>query len=158
MNTPQATPKQMLKMLTILFLALLVGPVMFIMVSILARQGGGFDNQEPMEEILLPMVAIAAILGIVGGGILFRQQIKKVSPQQALTRKIQQYQVAILLRLAVLEAPTLLAVVGFLLTGNLIFLGMALALLLMMGMRRPSLTEAIESLALTAEEERELRE
>jgi hypothetical protein len=158
MNTPQATPKQMLKMLTILFLALLVGPVMFIMVSILARQGGGFDNQEPMEEILLPMVAIAAILGIVGGGILFRQQIKKVSPQQALTRKIQQYQVAILLRLAVLEAPTLLTVVGFLLTGNLIFLGMALALLLMMGMRRPSLTEAIESLALTAEEERELRE
>jgi hypothetical protein len=60
--------------------------------------------------------------------------------------------------LAVLEAPTLLTVVGFLLTGNLIFLGMALALLLMMGMRRPSLTEAIESLALTAEEERELRE
>lgn len=66
------------------------------------------------------------------------------------------YQSATIVRLALLEGPSLFGIVGFLLTGNLIFLGISGALIACFIYQRPTRQKIEDDLNLSYEEKAEL--
>jgi hypothetical protein len=149
---PQYT-KNILRTYSILLLGIMAPPVFFLVIATFLQLQGEFADNKHMEEILMPLTAGIAILGILGNGMVFRMLVAKARPDQNLLQKLQTYQTGFIARLAILEAPALMCGIGYMLTGNAIFIGIALALLFMMVIRRPSLAEIMEKLPLSREEE-----
>lgn len=148
------TPRNYFRTLHILFLALVMGQVVFAFIALwmVSTQGGIASFDRETNQLFLWVVPIAALAGIGASRFLFNLKIK---PLQSLTHwpgRLQGYQSALLVRYALMEAPSLLALVCFLLTGDYIFLGISGVMILVFLWIRPALTSMALHLQLQDQE------
>lgn len=148
------TPQGFLRSISIIHLALLSGQVIFGIVAYAqsARVFFGIHNMDDMFIFIVPVVAIG---GFMAGYLIFKQQLIIIRSKKPLGEKMISYQTALIMRYALLEGPSLLAIVAYLLNGNLFYLIVAGLLMLYFLFLRPTMEKVENDLDLNFNEELE---
>jgi hypothetical protein len=148
------TPKSFFRSLLILFWAMVAGQVIFglitfFQVSIL-KKGSILDRQ--ILDIMLWIAPGLAVSGIALGWIFFDIRLKVLRDKSNLREKLSGYQSAMIVKLAMMEGPSLLALVLFFLSGEYIFLAVAAFVVLVFLFSHPTKAKIIQQLQLHDDE------
>ncbi len=128
-----------LKRLSLVYAALLLGQIIFLLTAYFLGQDVIMDENTRQLSDTLQMVAPAlAIGGILGGGVIYKTLLSKIDKNSDLESKMNSYQTASIIRYALLEGPSIFTSVCFLLTGNIIFIGLGAILILAFVFHRPT--------------------
>lgn len=153
MAEAQSTSKQYFMVLTILHGALLFGQLAFGIAAYYLVDSGQFgqDGAEilPVFQLMAPMMAVA---GIFAGIFLSRKRIEAARGLTGLKAKLDEYRTAMIIKLALMEAPSMFAIVCFLLTGSQLFIGISGLILLVFILQRPVASKLMDDLQLSPEE------
>jgi hypothetical protein len=109
-------------------------------------------GQTGSMEIFKTMVPVAIVLGIGASYMIGNKLLLKAQQQKGFGLKMAKYQSLLIIKLALLEAPGLLAVIAALLTGEIQFLFIALALVIVMIIGIPSREKLAFQLKMTPSE------
>lgn len=140
------------KSLKIVHIALVIGVVFFALISILLQiKGFGTVDQEINNGLLL-IVSIFTVFGILGSNLIFKKKLSGIREKSSLKEKMEEYRSALIFKLALIEGPTFFSVIAYLLTGNYIFLGMVLILIIVFLIYTPKQSKFINDLELTKSE------
>jgi hypothetical protein len=142
-DNSRPTPQGFIKSMSVIHLALLAGQVVFGIVAF-AQSGKVYFGIRDTGDVLIFIVPVVAIGGFVAGYVLFQQQLIALRNKNSFGEKIIGYQTALIVRFALLEGPSLLAIVAYLLNGNLYYLSIAGLLVLYFLTLRPTL-EKVEN-------------
>lgn len=143
------TPKQYLRSVQLIHIALLLGMIIF---------AGVTYYMNPSTEIIMSesgafifVVPVIIILGILLGNFIFKKLINRTFRQESLKTKLDNYLSALIIKFAFVEGPSLLALVAYLLSGNLIYMFFAIGLMIYFFTLKPSKNSIITTLKLTGE-------
>jgi hypothetical protein len=140
----------------LIFTFLLLGQMAFLTLVVFLNA----DKQSVVfGENSLTFIFVA--LGLTSMAIvqffLFRKKINSIQKLETIELKIQQYQTAFIILLAPIEGSVLFSVVAYMLETDLVFIGFAVALLLLFLAQRPTPKKFADDLGLSKEEQRELK-
>ncbi|MEM6768358.1 MAG: hypothetical protein AAF655_25695 [Bacteroidota bacterium] len=153
MNTHGQTSKEYLNYLQLIHAALIIGQLLFAGVAIfLISQGGPLS--EDLTDIFQLLAPILVLGGIAGSIFLPKTLLASAKESSDLSGKLQTYRSTSIIKFAILEAPSLVSLVAFLLTGNSFFLGLAAIIVAVFFMNRPTTSTIINELELNQEEAR----
>lgn len=144
------------KTLRIMFFALFAGLIFFTVVAIFMRQTGSFPENFPYRNWLLGFIILFAVAGISSGILVYNRRLTSIREMSSLADKLSAYREALIIRYATVEAPSFFAIIGYLLTGNMIILGISLAIIAWFFTMKPSIEKIAEDLALNPEEKMKL--
>lgn len=149
----QTTVKGQLRTLTIIHLALVGGCVIALLMF--SQNATPFIYSTPtdmltMVSVLLPVATIFA------GNILFKKQLGSIPDNATLQQKLAGYQTAFIVKCALIEGPTLFALIIFSSTHNIYNLIIGIILIVILFIQRPSKEKIIEQLNLAREERMQL--
>jgi glucan phosphoethanolaminetransferase (alkaline phosphatase superfamily) len=120
-NLPQ-TPATFFRTITLIHLALAIGQVLFGIV-VLSLNKRIIINIRDTHDPMVYLVPLMAITCFILSGFLFKKVLSSgIKPGSTLKQKLVIYQTALIIRLALLEGPSLFGIVAFFLTGSLFFL------------------------------------
>lgn len=147
------SPTAIVKTLNIIHMALAAGQILFAAVTFIIPKN---PVKGPGNDTLIYIAPVLAITCFIAGHILFLKLLSNIRKDTLLKAKLIAYQAATIIRLALLEGPSLFSIIGFLLTGKLIFLVIAGALVAYFIYLRPSRQKIEDDLNLDYEEKAEL--
>ncbi|MEK7669680.1 MAG: hypothetical protein AAB330_00415 [Bacteroidota bacterium] len=137
MNAPATTPDTSIKILLIVFAALLLGQCIFLGVILLIHSQG-FQLIEEGAEIF-QYVAVALTLTAIGvSTFLYRNMMNQAHALSPRPDPIATYRTATIIRLAILEGGNMVNLVFYLLTEKEIFLGLFAAIIAAFFLARPA--------------------
>jgi len=133
-------------------LALIIGPILFLLIVLFLSADQLVFDIERVNTTFLAIAMVATAVGIFGGNILFNQLISSAQKKQQLSDKATSYFTANLVKFALLEGVILLSIVFVFLTANLIFLLFWGFLLLVQITSLPSKAKFIATMQLSRQE------
>lgn len=144
---------QVLKILTLIHFAILAGMVLFFGIVLLKKRAVlqseiSLDFQNPFAIVVLTLLVFVLFLH----NFMFKQQLEKAKKAPNFPEKIKQYQTALIIKWALIEAPIILAITATLITGNIIFLGIAALLIIYLYTLKPNKEKLFSDLELSREE------
>jgi hypothetical protein len=130
------TPKDYLKIITIIYLGLFAGILLFSVAAfaITPQKGMILDA----SNVFVLVVPIVAIMGIAFSVVLYKQQLKAAIAKPTLKEKLMNYQTAFIMRFAALEGAAMFSIVAYLKTGNLFCLVITAVMLAIFLIFRPT--------------------
>ncbi|SEO03649.1 hypothetical protein SAMN05192574_10564 [Mucilaginibacter gossypiicola] len=146
-------PNTFLKTTSVIHLALIAGQIIFAATAFMTTKNHATNKS---DDVFIYVAPIMAVTGFAIGSILFKTMVNKIDGQSPLKTKLAAYQSALIVRFALLEGPSLFAIVSFMLTGNLIFLGISGAIIACFIYLRPTKQKIEDDLSLGYEEKAEL--
>jgi len=147
----QKSPSE-IKALSILHLALLMGQVLFVLISVFL---GYFKNisapsLQPYSQQLVILSIAVGIACFIGANSLFRKKIQKINAEyKPLLERFNDYRAACITRWGLIEFAALFSIVLFLLTNNYIILIVAAILVLLFFSTRPLLPKVASDLGIS---------
>lgn len=154
MNNNQAgaaNRQTFVKIIAIIHAALLIGEVLFAIVAFVETKSIGL-NLKLGSDPFFYIVPFLIVAGMLLGSFLFTQQISEAADKNSLNEKLAGYQTALITRFAIAEGPSLLGIVGYMLSGNVIYLILVGVNVLYFILIRPTKDKIAEDLSLTNEE------
>jgi hypothetical protein len=143
--------------LTIVFVAMLIGQLVFVgMVSLI--QSSGVRTHNDLAEIFQYLVPLVCVVSVALSYGVSNWLLQRAKSQSTLGDKLLAYRGVLLTRYALLEAPSLFSTVAYLLTGYLFFVGISLAVAVLFVMSRPSAERAAADLSLDFQEKAKLND
>ncbi|WP_285059840.1 hypothetical protein [Pedobacter ginsengisoli] len=138
-----------LKIMQVIHIAFCAAITGFAIVALIMRKERihldlSLDNNDPY----FPLFPVLAVISVAVGFYMFNKQIRSMDPMLGGDDKIAAYQTAFILRCAFIEAPALLNVVGFLIYGNMVYLIVAAAVLVVFILTRPTKQHVIDTTGL----------
>jgi hypothetical protein len=157
--TPQEA-QTYLRPTVVIFYAMLVGQVMFLLVSyflVYVADGstGGFSPELHTSLQYVVPVLTAASVGLAY--LLYQYKLKSVRAQQTLAAKLRGYQAAVVQRTAMLNGGAVFLIVSFMLTGLLYYVVLYAVQLAVFMLWRPSLQAAADDLQLDGKDRSSLQ-
>ncbi len=155
MENQSFTSKQYFTSLTVIHAALVLGQLLFAIISFYLNQ----SIEEIKDEAeLLTIILVPTLIGsgIIMGSILAQNKLNKIKKEASLGSKLQAYRTILITKFALVEGPVLFGIVQYLITGNYYFLLFAAAGIVYMIYIRPTKTETISNLKLSTVEENQL--
>ncbi len=146
--------QRFLQKLKLIHTFLVIGLIIFSVFAYV--QNNGFNADINNNSTLLYIVPIAALLGYFGSQIFFNKMLSKVQPPDVLQTKLNTYQIAVIIKYALIEAPAFIALFVYYTTGNALPLVIAICLLAYLFVQRPAKEKIIKSLKLNSDERRAL--
>jgi len=143
-------PKTFLKTLTIIHTVLCLGLVVFAI--FVYYKNGGFMAEMNQQDIFIFIVPILAAAGYFLSQLVFKKQIQAITEQEPLSTKLGKYQIASLIKYALLEGPGFLALMAYFWSGNALYLVIAGSLIVYLFVQRPTVGKIKKELPLTMEE------
>lgn len=137
---------EQIKIIQIIFFALLTGQLIFLFISIFLVQSGNIKTNEELFLILFIVDLMIVFPAIVVGPMLYRNILTKVNSEFSLQEKFNIYRQAVIIKLALVEAPTIFSIVGYLLTGSFVFLIIAIVVLILFFFHKPTIERFAEDL------------
>jgi protein-S-isoprenylcysteine O-methyltransferase Ste14 len=150
------TPQAAFKATQIIHLALIAGQLMFAFVAFFSPAKFNNNHNSQSSDVFIWLAPLLAAAGILAGQWLFRQKISASAQQETLKQKLTLYQTAMISRDAMLEGPSLFAIVSFMLTRNLFFLWLSAPIVLYFLYLIPTKEKLGYDLGLSDEEKMEL--
>ncbi|MBX2846670.1 MAG: hypothetical protein KTR13_10705 [Saprospiraceae bacterium] len=151
MNKQEVTSN--LRSLSVIHAALCMGVIIFLSVIYFGLKP---EKLEPTNTIFLILGGMLVLTGISASLIFYRSLLSKLNEADSIGAKFTTYRSASIIRYALLEGPTLVNSVFFLLTGNPIHLYIALAGVAILFLSRPTLQQFVNDARLTGDERRSL--
>jgi hypothetical protein len=152
MNSNQYSKGTILKNLTIIHGALLLGQLMIIGFLLFLNQSYLNKHFFGDNKNLIIVMPIAVSVGFYLGRYLFLNKIESAKNMPTLDEKINEYLGASIVQYALLEGPSLLSAILFFLTGGYYFLLGSLVMIIRFVLIRPSKQKAIDDLGLFGDE------
>lgn len=145
-NTPQ-TPAAALRTIKIIHLALAAGQILFAVTVILINKRININLRDPHDPLVYAVPALAVVCFFLSN-FLFKNILgSTLKPESGLMQKLGAYQTASIVRLALLEGPSLFGIVAFFFTGAIYFLlisGLLVAWFIYLRPTTDSIGEALE--------------
>jgi len=119
-----------LKAIRILYLALLIGQIIFAVIVTVLNESGILSIKN--DSLVLPLQVIVLLFaagGIAASIFLFRKKLSDINPEDELSKKLEKYRAALILRFALCEMPTLFAIIAYFITHNRSFLWITILLI-----------------------------
>lgn len=144
------------KALSVLHFSLFIGQVMFAFMAGYLIYSTSFEPVITNDEQVL--VLGAGVIGlsltlVIAAFVLFKKKVEKISLNPAVvTEKLTAYRASSIIRWAMLEVPTILTIVVYLLTGNEVLLIVVGVLMLVFYYAKPRISKTAQDLGLTEEE------
>ena len=151
----QLTSKEYFNMLTILFYAMIVGIVFFALISFFLQQND-FVFREIDIDVFNYIVPLFIVGGVIGGNLLFKNQLKEASSKKDLLEKLKHYRSALIVKYAFFESSAFFAIITYLLTGEILFLALAGIPILAFLLNIPSITKIGNNLNLNYDEKQKI--
>jgi len=160
-GTPVGGPKSEIKAMRILCGALITGVVMFALVSVgvLQTMEGPIlpENELPDKNIFLYLAAGFGVLGLLLAITRFNKRLAAIRQgESTVTGKLSQYRSALIMYMALCEAPALFSVIVLFLTRQYAVLAITGVMLVAMVIRMPQKNKLIDALQLDWQEQQEL--
>ena len=154
-QNPEINPKAFLRLITIIYGALLAGQTLFaVMVYFIAINPT--LNLKPVNDMFFYLVPVFVVaMGIIGS-LLYKKRIESARGAATVKEKVAGYQTAIITRLAPTEGATLFAIVIFMQGWNLYYLVIAGLNIIYFLLLRPTRSRIEEDLNLSYEEKMEI--
>ena len=150
METIKLTTKQYLKTLTIINFALIIGQVLFgVIVIYLTLNGFDGAKDSTFENVFTYLLPIVTFGGLIASIFVYKKKISLINYNKDLYSVLTEYRSALITRYALLEAPSFLALVVTLLTGNFMFLIYAGLMILCTIYWRPTKNSILKDLELS---------
>lgn len=139
--------------------ALIVGQLFFLAVAIylVIETGAGFGDAS-LGEIFIYIIPLFAATCIGASYFVFKGKLNKLKESPSLEQKLIEYRSAQIIRWALLEGPSFLAIIAFLLTGQFLFVGIVAVIIMFFIPTFPSAARFDNDLELTWEEKKLLSE
>ena len=114
----------------IIWAALIMGMLFFGAISVyLVTSGGMKVDQIEQFDVLIYIVPLLAVVSVFAGFFVFNQKLTAIREKTDAIAKIAEYRGVLIIRWALLEGPAFFAIVSYLLTGNVVLLGIAVAII-----------------------------
>ncbi len=153
METKSQSSKDFFRALQIIHIALIVGQVFFGLIIVFLVSSGELDIElQELKMIFFIIVPIFVIGGYLGGKILFKKSMESAKQKPGLDEKLADYRSACIVRYALLEGPSMLAIIAYMLTAELSFIIIAAFIIAIFLTLRPSVDRAIIDLELNYDE------
>jgi hypothetical protein len=134
-----ATQADFIKQLTIIWIALMAGLAMTAILIFFVVMP--VTTSEPIDATVFYFIAIAlSAAGMVGSNFMYQVQVRNAAQlvNPIPERLMNQYQTAILIKLALLEGPGIFSVVAALITQQTLFAALTIGILVLMVIAKPS--------------------
>lgn len=131
MKTIELTSKQYFRSLIIIFFALLMGQIIFVLLALFINST--IPNKENMVELVdvfLYIVPVSVIGGLLASIIIPNKKLKAAKERDGLKSKLEDYQALTIIKLALLEGQAFFAIVIYLITAEILFLGFGMIITL----------------------------
>jgi uncharacterized membrane protein len=155
-----STIKEELRGIRILAAALIIGVVIFAIITVVINQiNGAFLDEEivSIRAYLLPFMSLVALLALLVARSQYQKQIRAIrESNDELRDKIVKYRAAIILYMAICEGMAMFSIILFLLSGQYLLLIVTGAMLLLMGARLFAIKGISAELNLSWEEQEAL--
>lgn len=152
MAVQQQTFLQYFKSLNIIHYALAAGQILFAVIAYVLQKTNFVINDPSVLNGLMLAVPVIAFVSIVSGGLLYKKQVSNIRNKYNLSNKLKAYRLTIIIRDALFEFPSLLAITSFMLTGEMLFLALTGSLITLFLYLRPTKERVITDLQLSSEE------
>lgn len=146
--------KQQLKSLQVLFIAMIIGIILFALVALIVNNG----KESLLKEVqsgngIMIVAGIISWIVLFAGNRLYQKKISSIqSSDETLQKRLSDYRRALVLFFAFMEFPALLSIICFLLTGEYVFLGWVVIMIVIMLTKFPSENNMINILNISAQE------
>jgi len=149
------TSKLYFRSLTIIFSALLAGQVFFTLLTLLLGEiVSGKEDMSSLIDIFKYFMPFCVLGGIIASIIISKAKLKEARKRDTLKQKLEDYQTLTIVKLAILEGQAFFAIVVFMITGSLIFLGYGLIVTLFFLTQFPMKIKIVEELNLNESDKR----
>jgi len=146
-------PKPLLKLLTLIHASMCIGLAIFAGYAYL--QNRSFELISDYGDVFVYVVPVLAMAGYIGSKLVYQNILRNLAPEKPLSEKLQQYQIANIIKYALLEGPAFLSLGIYLIDGNALYLVIGLCLMLYLFFQRPALDKMKNELPLNLEEQKE---
>lgn len=146
------TSKEYFTILTVIHSALLTGQTAFAAVAYYLVSSGQFVTNGELKSVFQIVASVLVLGGILAGYLLGKNQLQVIRSKSKLLEKLVAYRSMMIIKWALLEMPSLFAIVSFLLTGSSFFLGLMAVILVIFFMNRPSAYSVAADLELSPHE------
>jgi len=147
-------PTSDVKSIHVVYAALMIGPLFFLLVAAFLNQMNGtfIQNDKDFMNIMLALSVVFSISAISAGIFIFNSRMKTLDVAADVLEKIQLYRSVMIIKAALFEGAAFFAIVNYLLFGHYIFVVIALACLGIMAMYFPNRGRITKELQLKAED------
>lgn len=144
--------KSFLRTLTIVHAALCIGLIFFSVIAF--TQNCAFEASVD-NDIFIFIVPIVAMVGYFGSKWVYQNLIQNLPESDELSKKLQRYYTATIIKYAIIEAGAFLALFAYYFNGTAMHLVIALCLMLYLVFQRPTKEKLLEELPLNLDEKKE---
>lgn len=132
------------KSIQIIFYAMIAGQLIFLFISVFLVQSGNIRTREDLFLILFVIDLMIIVPAIVIGPMFYRSFMNRVNYGMSVSEKLNLFRQGTIIKLALVEAPTIFSIVGFLLTASVVFLIIAVGVLILFFFHKPTLEKFAE--------------
>ena len=136
------------RQLSIVYFALLIGQIIFGAVVYFVIPSGSVEVSLGIRTTLLVVVATVALGAIAGTSVLYSARVERIRQHADVRMRLRSYLTLNIVRYAVYEAPTLIALAGYTITASPLFLGIAVLLIAVFITLKPSQTRMANDLGI----------
>jgi hypothetical protein len=141
------------KTITVLFMAFLIGQVMFAAIAYFLVSAGSIGDALPqLVDIFTILVPVLIVGGWLVGKFMYDKKMQAAQVSMAATEKLEIYRAAFIMRCALLEAPVLFAIIAYLLAGKDLLLLFAVGGIVLFSLQRPTKVKVARELQLSEAE------
>ena len=149
MDNYRLTSKDFFKTIQIIHFALMTGLIVMGMLAFLFHYNGlEMEGGKEMNFGLIYVVPVFAFSGIIASNLVFKHKLKDSVNTPNLKEKLNNYRSALIAKFALIEGNSFFAIIAYLLTGKLLYLGHAGLLLIVLLLYRPTKEKSIIDLEL----------
>lgn len=146
-------PKSSLKILGIIHASMCISLALFASFAFL--KNGSFRATTANYSLFVYVIPVVAMAGYFGSKFIVQNLINQLPKDEPLAKKLKVYQLAHILKYALLEGPAFFALGIYYIDGNAMYLVIALSLMVYLFFQRPSIDRLKSDLPLSLQEEKE---
>lgn len=145
--------KSFIKTLVLIHASMCLSLLVFVGYTFL--QNGNFLATTNANSIFIYVIPVIAMAGYFGSKFVYNNLIQNLPQEEPLNKRLQRYQMATIIKYALIEAPAFLALGIYYTEGNALYLVIGLSLLVYLFFQRPTQEKLKNELPLRLEEEKE---
>ena len=145
--------KPAIKALILLHTAMLLGQLLFAAIAYFMFR----NNVPPFDESTSKIMQSVAVVLTLGGGFaaffVFRKSVEELQlTAGGFDEKINAYRSASIIKFALLEAPSLFCIIGYILTINISFMLLSIVLILVFAGQKPTVPMMVHDMNVSRDE------
>lgn len=151
MHTLKFTVKNYLRANIIVHVALMAGQAFFILTTLIVLSEGAFAPE--LNSIFIYLVPALVMMAFLISNLIYRRKIAVLRNEATISDKLNGFRLLLIIRSAVLEGAGFTSIIGFMMTGELLYAGLSLLIILYMLTFIPTKQRMINDLELNSQEE-----